>query len=198
MVGLHHGLLLEVLDAADSKSDQYLMQGLFDGCILGVLLEVDYLLEINLRIWWLFCAWSQNLLVVVAARDILNILSVISAKRKDRMRARTLFISTWVCIVGLHPSRQKLFFCLGCALRSLGMVLMQSLFFIVGERLRTRWKTHVSRMDLTLLVSRSKLVESSRVICWLRGNASKGDTRISILSLKNPLIFFLLDAVSGR
>lgn len=62
------------------------MQRLPDGWIFCVLLEVDYLLEVHLRVVRLFCVNTKRLLIVAyALLDLLATIVFIS-EGKDRMR----------------------------------------------------------------------------------------------------------------
>jgi hypothetical protein len=74
------------------------MQGLLDGGLLRVLLQIHDLLEVDLRVRRLLRTLVMRLLFVVAGR-VLAILTVVTPDGEDRMRPGTLLVPTGIGMV---------------------------------------------------------------------------------------------------
>ena len=65
VVGLGHGLLLDIFDPADSESDQNLVQGFLDCVVFGILLQIHNLLKIHFVCFLAgLCQFDHRLAVV--------------------------------------------------------------------------------------------------------------------------------------
>jgi len=181
------------------------MQRFFDWWVPCVLLQVDYLLEINLVCVTALASWSVNSFSIVARwwLTITGHFLMLATDRKDRKCIMRFYII--VCVGVTRVRTVNIFFKVYRLAVMTGMrICMNSslcvyfIFFVICKGLRFGCESHIVAMNLSFFVSCSELSRIRRLINRLRSYTSVGNIWISVFGLEHTLIPLFLDSFSWR